>query len=96
MDQITKSLLDTFTCQNDLGGLNESAQFEYFANYCITSKLNRTSFELEDVHTGSGGDCAIDGLFLNVNGKIITDGDELRKVCRTPAAAGVEIGKFIL
>lgn len=111
MDQITKSLLDTFTCQNDSGGLNESTQFEYFANYCITSKLNRTSFELEDVHTGSGGDCAIDGLFLNVNGKIITDGDELSELVdaaghldaeivfiqskTTSSFNGSEIGSFI-
>lgn len=94
-----------------MGGLNESAQFEYFANYCITSKLNRTSFELEDVHTGSGGDCAIDGLFLNVNGKIITDGDELSELVdaaghldaeivfipskTTSSFNGSEIGSFI-
>lgn len=55
MDRITKSLLDTFSGQNDLSKLEESTQFEHFVNYSITSKLNRTSFELEDIHTGSGG-----------------------------------------
>lgn len=111
MDKITKSLLDTFTIQNDLGKLEESVQFEHFVNYCITSKLNRTSFELDDVHTGSGGDCAIDGLFLNVNGKIVTDGDELRELVdaaghldaeivfvqskTTSSFNGSEIGSFI-
>ena len=53
MDRITKSLLDTFSGQNDLTKLEESTQFEHFVNYCITSKLNRTSFELDDIHTGS-------------------------------------------
>ncbi|MCT6719338.1 AIPR family protein [Acidovorax sp. K2F] len=91
MDKITKSLLDTFSNQNDLGKLDESTQFEHFSNYCITSKINRTSFELEDIHTGSGGDCAIDGLFLNVNGKIITDADELRELVEAAGHLDAEI-----
>jgi hypothetical protein len=91
MDRITKSLLDTFTGQNDLSNLEESVQFEHFVNYCITSKLNRTSFELDDIHTGSGGDCAIDGLFLNINGKIISDGDELRELVEAAGHLDAEI-----
>ena len=80
MDKITKSLLDTFVEQNELEKLSESVQFEHFSNFSITSKMYRGSFELEDIHTGSGGDCAIDGLCLIVNGRIITDQDELRDV----------------
>lgn len=91
MDKITKSLLDTFSAQNDLGKTDESTQFENFVNYCITSKLNRSSFELEDIHTGSGGDCAIDGLCLMVNGKIITDSDELREVVEATGHLDAEI-----
>jgi len=111
MDKITKSLLETFVGQNDLRKVEEPTQFEHFANYCITSKLNRTSFDLDDVHTGSGGDCAIDGLLLNINGKIITDADELRELVdaagyldaeivfiqskTTSSFNGSEIGSFI-
>ncbi len=111
MDKITKSLLETFSAQNDIKECIESAQFEHFVNYCIISKLNRSNFELEDIHTGSGGDCAIDGLCLIVNGKIITDSDELKELIdatghldaeivfiqtkTTSSFNGSEIGSFI-
>lgn len=80
MDKITKSLLDTFSNQYEIESLSESTRFEHFANFSVTSKLFRGSYELDDIHTGSGGDCAIDGLVLIVNGRIITDEDELRDV----------------
>lgn len=91
MDKITKSLLDTFSVQNDIKECSESTQFEHFVNFCITSKLNRTSFELDDIHTGSGGDCAIDGLCLIVNGKIITDSDELKELIEATGHLDAEI-----
>jgi hypothetical protein len=80
MDKITKSLLSTFIEQFELEKLSDSVKFEYFANYCITAKNYRGSFEVEDIHSGSGSDCAIDGLSLIVNGRLITDEDELREV----------------
>lgn len=91
MDKITKSLLDTFSAQYEIEKLGEPAQFEHFANYAIISKLNRSSFELEDIHTGKGGDCAIDGLCLVVNGKIITDIDELEEVVEGPGHLDADI-----
>jgi len=84
MDKITKSILETFSTQYEIDKVDESTQFEHFANYSIISKLNRSSFELEDIHTGSGGDCAIDGLCLIVNGKIVTDLGELSEVVEGP------------
>lgn len=91
MDKITKSLLETFSAQHEIEKEQESVQFEHFANYAIVSKLNRSSFELEDVHTGSGGDCAIDGLCLVVNGKIVIDIDELNEVVDGPGHLDAEI-----
>ena len=91
MDKITKSLLDAFATQNDLKKLDEATQFEHFSNYCITSKLNRSSFDLDDVHAGSGGDCAIDGVFLNINGKIVTDRDELNELVEAAGHLDAEI-----
>jgi hypothetical protein len=79
MDKITNSLVNTFVQQFELDKLSESVQFEHFANFCITTKVYRGSFELEDIHTGSGGDSAIDGLCIIVNGRIITDEEELRE-----------------
>ncbi|EGI5921378.1 AIPR family protein, partial [Salmonella enterica subsp. enterica serovar Colindale] len=72
MDKITNSLLEAFTKQYELSSVPESTRFEHFCNYSITSKLNRSSFDLDDIHTGSGGDCAIDGLVISINGRIIT------------------------
>lgn len=84
MDKITKSLLDTFSVQNELERLDEPTQFEHFCNYSVVSKLNRSTFELDDIHTGSGGDCAIDGICLVVNGKIVSSQDELREIVEGP------------
>lgn len=111
MDKITKSLLDTFAGQNELEKKEESVQFEHFSNFSIISKLNRSSFELDDIHTASGGDCAIDGLCLVVNGKIVTDSDELTELVTssgnrdadiifiqsktTSSFSGSDIGSFI-
>ena len=111
MDKITKSLLDTFSSQNELERLDASTQFEHFCNYSVVSKLNRSTFELDDIHTGSGGDCAIDGICLVVNGKIVTDQDELREIVEstghldadiifiqaktTSSFSGSDIGSFI-
>ena len=66
MDKITGSLLTAFVEQNELGNKDEATQFEHFSNYSIASKQFRGSFELEDIHSGAGGDCAIDGIFIIV------------------------------
>lgn len=91
MDKITKSLLETFSMQNEIERQEESVQFEHFANYSVVSKLNRSSFELDDIHTGSGGDCAIDGLCIIANGKIVTDTDELNEVIEGPGHLDADI-----
>lgn len=91
MDKITKSLLETFSSQYDIESLNESTQFEHFSNFAITSKLFRGSFELADVHTGSGGDCAIDGIVLIVNGRLVVDEDELRDVVEATSHLDADI-----
>ncbi len=91
MDKITKSLLDTFSNQYELESLHESTRFEHFSNFSITSKIFRGSFEIDDIHSGSGGDCAIDGLVLIVNGRIIGDEDELRDVVEATAHLDADI-----
>ena len=80
MDKITKSLLDSFVVENELEKLEESKQFEHFANYAVISKLHRNSFEIDSVSTGEGGDAAIDGIALLINGRLITDSDEIEDV----------------
>jgi hypothetical protein len=43
-----------------------------FANYVVISKLHRNTFELDSLDTGDGGDGAIDGLAVIVNGRLVT------------------------
>lgn len=83
MDKITKSLLDSFVEQFEISKLSESLQFEHFTNYSVATKSYRNSFDLDDIHTGSGGDCAIDGLIIIVNGRLILDDDELTDIVTT-------------
>ena len=91
MDKITKSLLDTFSNQNEIESLTESTKFEHFSNFSIISKLFRGSFELDDIHSGAGGDCGIDGLAIIVNGRVILDEDELRDVVETTSHLDADI-----
>lgn len=91
MDKITRSLLDGFSSQYEIENKPESVQFEYFCNYAVISKLFRGSYELEDVHSGSGGDCAIDGVALIVNGRLILDEDELRDVVEATSYLDADI-----
>lgn len=91
MDKITGSLLSTFVEQNELVFKDESTQFEHFVNYSIASKQFRGSFELEDLHSGSGGDCAIDGIFIIVNGRFINDCDELNDIVNTSSYLDADI-----
>jgi hypothetical protein len=91
MDKITNSLLDSFAVQNEIEKLHESIKFEHFSNFSIASKLFRGSFELDDIHSGSGGDCAIDGIILIVNGRLILDEDELKDVVESTSHLDADI-----
>lgn len=91
MDKITKSLLESFVAQFEISKLSESLQFEHFTNYSIATKSYRNSFDLDDIHTGSGGDCAIDGLTIIVNGRLILDDDELTDIATTSGFLDADI-----
>lgn len=91
MDKITGSLLQTFVSQNELETSIESTQFEHFSNFSVASKLFRGSFELDDIHTGSGGDCSIDGMFIIVNGRIVNDIDELQDIVESSGHLDADI-----
>jgi hypothetical protein len=80
MDKITRTLLEDFVTENELERLDESKQFEYFVNYVVISKLHRSTFELDSLDTGDGGDGAIDGLAVIVNGRLVTDIQELEDI----------------
>ena len=65
MDIVTKNLLKTFQTEESLlSDIEESVLFEHFANFCILAKEYSEEFSLENIHTGDGGDMAIDGIAI--------------------------------
>ena len=80
MDRITKSLLESFVQENELDNLPEYMQFEHFTNFSIVSKLTRSSFDLDDIHTGKNSDCAIDGCCIFANGRFMIEIEELNDI----------------
>ncbi|MEQ9354104.1 AIPR family protein [Coleofasciculus chthonoplastes] len=80
MDKITRTILENFVTENELECLEQSKQFEYFVNYVVISKLHRSSFELDSLDTGDGGDGSIDGLAIIANSRLITDVQELEDI----------------
>lgn len=91
MDKITNSLINSFVEQFEINRLDLSVKFEHFCNFSIVTKNYRGVFELGDIHTGSGGDCAIDGLCIIVNGQIITDEDELKEIVESSGHLDADI-----
>lgn len=83
MDRITKSLLDEFVEQNGLQALEEETAFEHFTGYLVTSKHYTESFLSEDIHVGSGGDCAVDTISIIVNGCLVTEPEEIEDLTNT-------------
>ena len=84
MDIVTRNLLKTFRVEESLpDDISESVLFEHFANFCILSKEYSEEFNLDDIHTGEGGDMGLDGIGLLVNGNLITDIDEINDLATT-------------
>ncbi|BAY40206.1 hypothetical protein NIES2111_45890 [Nostoc sp. NIES-2111] len=81
MDRITSGLLNTFRKQLSLPeDLNQSESFEHFVNYYVIYKEYNYQFDIEDVHVGGGGDKALDGIAIIVNGSLINSKDEIEEL----------------
>lgn len=81
MDIITTSNFEEFKANFNVEGKTQEEAFEYFANYCIMSKYQRTETvtknSLETMHIGGGNDTGIDGFLLIVNGKQVSKEQEI-------------------
>jgi AIPR protein len=83
MDRIIKNLVDKFSAQHGLQALGLDRQFEHFANYCIVATRGpEETFDVGDV-TVDGNEVGIDGLAIQINGRIVTDSDEVDGLART-------------
>lgn len=80
MDRITESLLQEFVIDQSLGKLQTSVAFERFANFCVISSQYTETFSVEDVSSGSGNDCGLDGIAVILNGILVTSDDEVRDI----------------
>ena len=81
-NRIIKSCLDDYLGSFGIVEKDEAVAFEHFSNFCVFSHLNPESYEAdkffyEDVHTGEGGDKAIDGIMIIVNDIAITSVEQL-------------------
>ncbi|HST34943.1 MAG TPA: AIPR family protein [Solirubrobacteraceae bacterium] len=77
MDKIIESLVSDFADEHDLARLALDKQFERFSNYCVVSvRGTEETFNPEDV-TVEGDEFGIDGLAVQINGRIVTDPDEI-------------------
>lgn len=81
-NQLEDFLDDYGICEREL-----SVAFEHFCNYCMFS-LNAPEVYHSDslfhdtVHTGQGGDCAIDGIMILINDEPVTTLDEAKEAIK--------------
>lgn len=84
MDLVTSNLVSTFRQEQGFPeDLAESVAFEHFANYCVGSKEYAEDFDLEDVHVAGGNDLQLDGVFILVNGLLISSIEEIDDLLET-------------
>ena len=80
MDRITKGFLDEFSASFGYTGLEESLQFEYFANYCALScETGNVEIDVQEMSTGNSAQ-GIDGIAIEVNGSIVDSLDDIRSL----------------
>lgn len=85
MNRVLLNCMNSFLKEYSLSEKDENVKFEHFVNYCIFSKYVPEAYTEEPlfyeyVHTGSGGDCAIDGLLILVNDIPVHDIEQLNSV----------------
>ncbi len=78
MDLITQGMLDEFVQDRELGHLTKDKQFEHLAAFLSVYRNYREAFDTDDVVTGGGGDGAIDGVAIIVNGVLLADIDDYK------------------
>jgi len=77
MDRIIQSYIDDFLKSQQISEKTLSKQFEMFASYSAIAQQYTEIFDLNDVLTGAGDDCGIDGMAILTNGTMITSTEEI-------------------
>ncbi len=82
MHIILKNHLNELSTEFSYESYNESKIFEFFCNYCTTSKHFFGRFDPKDVTTDED-DAAIDGISIIIDGDLITTQDDAIEVFKT-------------
>lgn len=91
MDRVTENLLSDFLEENELSPSGDVADdFESFVNYAIISREHAETFDVDQVNVGSGGDTGLDGIAVLVNGRLVTEQDEIDDLRRVNGYLDVE------
>lgn len=81
-NKILKGFLADYLGSFGIVESKEAVQFEHFCNYCLFTLncpdiYNFDNLLYQEVHTGEGGDLAIDGALVLINDTAITDVDQI-------------------
>jgi len=79
MHRIVKSHLESFTKSFGLEQLDESVQFEMFANYSILRSRIGSDFDIEDVTSGEGDD-GMDGVSIIINEEVVVSDEDAKSI----------------
>lgn len=79
MHRIVKSHLESFTKSFGIEKLDESVQFEMFANYAILRSRIGSDFDIEDVTTGPGDD-GLDGVSIIINEEVLVSDEDAKSI----------------
>lgn len=84
-DRILKSLMRNYLDDYGIKEKDESTAFEHFCNYTLFTHncpdaYKSDKFLYRSVHTGEGGDNAIDGILITINDIVVTDMQQLKDI----------------
>jgi hypothetical protein len=78
MDRITEGFLTEFSNEFGIASMPEKDRFEHFCAWlAVRRHYSDSTFEPEDLITGSGGDTGIDAIAIIVNNNLVTDVDAI-------------------
>ena len=78
MDIVTKSYLDEFASSFNLSKLDETRQFEHFANYIVVgNQYDNSRFQVMDISTGKNAP-GIDGVAIIVNNRLCLTANDVK------------------
>lgn len=78
MDRISRSILEKFSQEYEIGAEAEDKRFEWLTTFLALRRHYSRSVELEPLVIGEGGDGGIDGIGIILNNSLVSDIDEAK------------------